>query len=230
MKIDILTLFPEMFISPFDYSIIKRAKDKGLVEIKIHNLRDWTTNERKTVDDRPFGGGAGMVMMIEPVFKALSDLKNKSTKVVLLTPQGKTFNQKSAVDLSTLSHLIFLCGHYEGIDERIRKHLIDQEISLGDFVLTGGELPAMVVTDSIVRLINGVLKKEEATLRESFSEIEINHKKIKLLEYPQYTRPANFNGWKVPEILLSGDHKKITNWQNKEALAVTNKKRPDLLK
>jgi tRNA (guanine37-N1)-methyltransferase len=232
MKIDILTLFPEMFTGPFDHSIIKRAQTKGLVEIKIHNLRQWTFDKRKTVDDRPFGGGAGMVMMVEPVYKALTDLKSNSSKVILLTPQGKTFNQRFASDLSVLNHLILICGHYEGIDERIRQYLIDEEISIGDYVLTGGELPAMIVADSIIRLIPGVLKKKEATINESFSQqLKIENSIIvNLLEYPQYTRPAEFNGWKVPEIVMSGNHQEIEKWKLEQAFINTKKKRPDLLK
>ena len=229
MKIDIVTLFPEMFTGPFDHSIVKRAQNKGIVQINVHNLRQWTSDARQTVDDRPFGGGAGMVMMVEPIFKALSFLKSKSSKVILLTPQGKTFKQDIASNLSKSKHIILLCGHYEGIDERIRQHLVDFEISIGDYILTGGELPAMVVVDSIVRLARGVLKKEEATAIESFSEADIAHKKVKLLEYPQYTRPVDFNGWKVPEILLSGDHHKIEQWRVDKALENTKKRRPDLL-
>jgi tRNA (guanine37-N1)-methyltransferase len=230
MKIDILTLFPDMFAGPFAESIVKRAQDKKMIEITIYNLRDWTSDKHKTVDDRPFGGGVGMVMMVEPVFKALTALKSKSAKVILLTPQGKTFNQKSASKLRTQDHLILICGHYEGIDERIREYLVDEEISIGDYVLTGGELPAMVIVDAITRLIPGVLEKTEATEIESFGEYVVRGKKNQLLEYPQYTRPAEFNGWKVPEILVSGDHKKVEDWRVNQALAKTKKKRPDLLK
>jgi len=228
MKIDILTLFPKMFQGPFDESIVKRAMDKNLVKIKIHDLRQWTKDKHKTVDDRPFGGGVGMVMMVEPVYYALRALKSEirnpksETRVILLTPQGKVFNQKKAQQLSKEKHLIFICGHYEGVDERIRKHLIDEEISIGDYVLTGGELPAMVITDAIVRLLPGVLEKPEATKNESFSP--------KLLEYPQYTRPAGYKGWKVPEVLLSGDHAKIADWRKKQSLTRTRSRRPDLLK
>lgn len=222
MKIDILTLFPEMFKGPFDESIVKRAQEKSLVEIKIYNLRKWAKDKHKTVDDRPFGGGVGMVLMIEPIYDALKELRKKESKVILLTPQGKVFNQKLASNFSKEKHLIFICGHYEGVDERIREYLIDEEISIGDYVLTGGELPAMVVVDTIIRLIPGVLKKEEATKDESFS--------VKTLEFPQYTRPANFKGWKVPGILLSGDHKKIAAWRKKKAIERTKKRRLDLLK
>ncbi|OQA93059.1 MAG: tRNA (guanine-N(1)-)-methyltransferase [Microgenomates group bacterium ADurb.Bin219] len=233
MKIDILTLFPGMFDGPFAESIIRRAQDKSLVEINIHNLRKWAKDKRGTVDDRPYGGGAGMVMMIEPITKALESLKVKSqklnvkskkknSKVVLLSPRGKVWNQKMANDYSKLDHLILICGHYEGIDERV-KQLLDEEVSIGDYILTGGEIPTMVLVDSLVRLIPGVLEKSDATKNESFSNIQ-------LLEYPQYTRPENFQGQKVPKILLSGDPKKINKWREKEALKITKKNRPDLLK
>lgn len=222
MKIDILTLFPEMFRGPFDQSIIKKAQNKKMVEIRVHNLRKWTEDKHKTVDDHPFGGGVGMVLMIKPIHDALKKLKTKTSKVILLSPQGEVFNQKLANNFSNEKHLIFICGHYEGFDERIRKHLIDEEISIGDYVLTGGELPAMVIIDSITRLIPGVLRNDQATEIESFSK--------QLLEYPQYTRPADFKGWKVPEVLLSGDHKKIAQWQKEKEIEVTKKKRPDLLK
>lgn len=224
MKIDILTLFPEMFKGPFDESIVQRAQKKKLVEMKIHNLRGWAKDKHRTVDDRPFGGGPGMILMVEPLYSALKDLKKKSSKVILLTPQGKILQQKKAQALSKAKHLILICGHYEGIDERVRKHLVDEEISIGDYILTGGELPAMVVVDTITRLIPGVLEKPEATQDESFSDQK------GILESPQYTRPADFKGWKVPEVLLSGDHQKIKAWRKKMALAKTKKNRPDLLK
>jgi len=230
MKIDILTLFPEMFQGPFSESIVKRAQEKKLVEIKIHNLRDWAINKHRTVDDRPYGGGPGMIIMIQPVDAALKDLRGRTSKVILLTPQGKVFNQKMAGELVKLNHLIFICGHYEGIDERVRKHLIDEEISIGDYILTGGELPAMVITDSIIRLIPGVLKKEEATQQESFSHYALDARRYTLLEHPQYTRPEKFKNWSVPKILLSGHHQKIEKWQKEKALTRTGKRRPDLLK
>jgi len=223
MKIDIITLFPEMFKGPFAESIIKRAQEKGLLKINIHNLRKWTKDKHKTVDDHSFGGGTGMVLMVEPIYKALKELKKKESKVILLTPQGKVFKQEKAKKLSKEKHLIFICGHYEGADERIREKLVDEEISIGDYVLTGGELPAMVVIDTITRLIPGVLSKKEAKEIESFSFKG-------LLEYPQYTRPANFKGWPVPEILLSGNHQKINEWREKKALEKTKKRRPALLK
>ena len=222
MKIDILTLFPKMFKGPFDESIIKRAQKKGLIEIQAHDLRKWTKDKRKTVDDRPFGGGTGMILMVEPIYKALRDLKNKNSKVILMDPRGRTFNQKIAGNLAKEKHLIFICGHYEGVDERVKKHLVDEEISIGDYVLTGGELPAMIIIDTLIRQIPGVLIKPEASSKESFSE--------NLLEYPQYTRPANFKGWKIPEVLLSGNHRQIAEWRKKKALELTKKRRPDLPK
>jgi len=221
MQIDILTLFPKMFKGPFDESIVKRAQEKGLVKIKIHNLRNWATNKHGTVDDRPYGGGAGMIMRVDAIERAILKIKNQKSKIILLTPQGKVFNQKTAKKLSKHDHLILICGHYEGIDERVRENLVDEEISIGDYILTGGELPAMIVTDAIVRLIPNVLKKPEAIKEESFSK--------NLLEFPQYTRPADFKNWKVPKVLLSGDHKKIEKWRKKKALEKTKKRRPDLL-
>jgi len=222
MKIDILTIFPEMFSGPFKESIIKRAQKKELVEIKIHNLRDWTEDKHKTVDDKPFGGGAGMVMKIEIIDKALNDLKTKKSKVILLTPQGKVFKQKMAQEYANLNHMILICGHYEGFDERIRENLIDEEVSIGDYVLTGGEIPAMVVVDSVVRLIPGVVGNDESIKDESFSK--------GLLEYPQYTRPADYRGKKVPEVLLSGNHAQIEKWRQEQAEKRTKKRRADLLK
>jgi len=233
MQIDILTLFPSMFKGPFEESIIKRASDKGLVEIKIHNLRKWAIDKRGTVDDRPYGGGTGMILMIEPIYRALEELKqkgkSKKSKVILLDPRGKVFNQRLAQKLSKEKHLIFICGHYEGIDERVRTHLVDEVISIGDYILTGGELPAMVITDAIVRLLPDVLEKPEATKFESFSDLKIGKLKVgNLLEYPQYTRPENFMGWKVPRVLLSGDHQKIAQWRKEKAEELTKKLRPDL--
>ena len=245
-----------MFKGPFDESIIKRAQDKKLVEINIRNLRKWTKDKYKTVDDKPFGGGIGMVLKVEPIYKALKDLRknsktpkfqnskqvkklktkkdssiiNHQSSIILLSPQGKAFNQKKAQELSKLEHLILICGHYEGFDERIRKHLIDEEISIGDYILTGGEIPSMVLVDSITRLIPGVLKKKGAVKNESFQPSTINHQLSTMLEYPQCTRPANFKGWKVPEVLLSGDHKKIEEWRKSKALTKTITRRPDLLK
>lgn len=232
MKIDILTLFPEMFGGPLDTSMVKKAKDKGLVKIKIRNLRKWAKDTHKTVDDRPYGGGKGMIFMVEPIFEALKDLRakgqeGKKVKVVLLSPQGKVFNQKKAKRLAKLDRLVLIAGHYEGFDERIREHLVDEEISIGDYVLTGGELPAMVIVDSVVRLLPGALDKE-AVEHESFSSNIKDLKSNILLDYPTYTRPADFKGWKVPAVLLSGNHAEIEKWRKKKSIDRTKKKRPDL--
>ncbi|HUV71544.1 MAG TPA: tRNA (guanosine(37)-N1)-methyltransferase TrmD [Clostridia bacterium] len=229
MKIDIITLFPEMFKGPFEESILRRAQDKGLVEINLHNLRKWTTDKRGTVDDRPYGGGTGMIMMVEPLVKAIEELKSSNTKVILLSAKGRLWKQAKAFGYSKEKHLILIAGHYEGIDERV-VNFVDEEISIGDYVLTGGEIPAMVLVDSIVRLIPGVLEKEEATRFESFSPYTLNAKRYPLLEYPQYTRPEEFRGLKVPKILLSGNHAKIAAWKREQALKTTRKNRPDLLK
>lgn len=209
MKIDIITLFPDMFAGPFDTSMLKKARDSGTVEIIIHDLRTWAKDKHKTVDDRPYGGGPGMVIRVDIVRQAISDLKTKTSKVVLLTPQGNTFTQAKARELSKLDHLILLAGHYEGFDERIHEHLVDEEISIGNYVLTGGELPAMVIVDAIARLLPGVLD-EEAKENESFSHGDT-------LDYPVYTRPETYSGWKVPEVLLSGNHRQISEWRIKEA-------------
>lgn len=222
MNIDILTLFPDMFGGPFSESIIKRAQKNDKVKITIHNLRDWTEDKHKTVDDKPFGGGPGMVMMVEVLDKAIKSLREKDSQVILMTPQGKQFKQAEAQRLSSLKHLIFICGHYEGVDERVRENLIDEEISIGDYVLTGGEMPAMVIVDAVVRLIPGVLGKDESVKDESFSH--------NLLEYPQYTRPADYKDWRVPEVLLSGNHQAIKQWREKSALKKTKQRRADLLK
>lgn len=222
MKIDIVTLFPEMFKGPFEESILGRAKDKGLLQINIHNLRKWTKDKRGTVDDRPYGGGIGMVMMAEPIVEAIEEIKEQNSKVVLLSPRGKIWKQELAQEYSKLNHLILICGHYEGIDERVNNY-IDEEISIGDYVLTGGEIPAMVVADSMVRLIPGVLEKTEATQKESFA-LDTN-----LLEYPQYTHPEDFRGLLVPKVLLSGNHAEIEKWRKGKALEKTKQNRPDLL-
>ncbi|MDP2873897.1 MAG: tRNA (guanosine(37)-N1)-methyltransferase TrmD [bacterium] len=234
MQIDILTLFPEVFAGAFGSSIIKRSQDKKIVTINLHNLRHWAVDTRGTVDDRPYGGGAGMVLMVEPIFKALSEIKKPKTgaksKTILLSPQGKTFSQRKAQSLSKLQQLILICGHYEGVDERVRQYLVDEEVSIGDYVLSGGEIPAMVVVDTISRLLPGVLTKEEATQFESFQPLAVGKKTIaEALEYPHYTRPEVFRGWKVPDILLSGHHQKISHWRAETAFAKTKKSRPDLL-
>ncbi|MBU3959136.1 MAG: tRNA (guanosine(37)-N1)-methyltransferase TrmD [Candidatus Omnitrophica bacterium] len=221
MRIDIITIFPKMFAPILNESIIKRAQNKNKVKIYIHNLRDYTQDKHRKVDDRPFGGGSGMVMRPESIFRAVEALKPKS-KIILLSPQGKRLNQKIAKRLSGCKHLILICGHYEGIDERVRRYLADEEISIGDYILTGGELPAIVLVDCLIRLIPGVLGDKNSLNFESFEG--------NLLEYPQYTRPANFRGMKVPKVLLSGNHKKIQEWRKQEAVKITNRKRPDLLK
>ena len=219
MKIDILTLFPSMFEPFLNESIIARAIQNKKVEIKIHNIRDYTLDKHNRVDDYPIGGGEGMVLMIEPIYRALQDLKTEDSCILMMTPQGKPYQQSHAYELSMKKHLIILCGHYEGFDERIRS-LVDEEISIGDYVLTGGELPSMVVADSIIRLIDGVIEKE-SHINDSFH----NH----LLDYPVYTKPIDFMGMKVPEVLLSGHHKNIANWRLEQSIKKTKERRPDLL-
>lgn len=225
MRIDVLTLFPDVIRSGVSYSIIKRAQDKGLAQIYVHNIRDFTEDKHHTTDEPPYGGGVGMVMKPEPIFRGVEHIRDEywdsSSRVILTTPQGKPFTQRIAEELSASSHLIFICGHYEGVDERVREHLVTDEFSIGDYVLTGGELPSLVMLDAIVRLIPGVLGAEDSALDESFSE--------GLLEYPQYTRPYEFNGWKVPDILLSGHHAEIAKWRREQSLIRTMIRRPDLL-
>ncbi|MFA6130100.1 MAG: tRNA (guanosine(37)-N1)-methyltransferase TrmD [Candidatus Omnitrophota bacterium] len=225
MRIDIITIFPNMFSAVLGESIIKRAQEKGKVKIFVHDLRIYTLDKHHKVDDRPFGGGSGMLLQAEPIFRAVKAIKKKvkgKSRVVLLCPQGKTFNQLHAKRLSKSANLIFICGHYEGVDERVRQYLADEEVSIGDYVLTGGELPAMVLVDSIVRLIPGVLGDKNSLNFESFEG--------NLLEYPQYSRPAKFRRWIVPEVLVSGAHDKINAWRKSEALKRTRQRRPDLLK
>ena len=223
MKIDILTLFPEMFDGPFSQSILKRAQVKGTVEFNLFNIRDWSTNKHRTVDDYPYGGGAGMVMMVEPVALCIEALKARTAydEIIYLSPDGELLNQPLANRLSIKKNLLLLCGHYKGIDERIREHFITREISIGDYVLSGGELAAMVVTDAIVRLLPGVLNDETSALSDSYQN--------NLLSPPVYTRPADFRGWKVPEILLSGNEREIKKWQFERALERTAEKRPHLI-
>ena len=221
MKFDILTLFPEMF-EALDESIIGRAKEKSLIEINLINIRDFSKDKHKKVDDTPYGGGAGMVMMPDVVYDAYSSIKDReNAKVIYLSPQGKTLNQEKVKELSKENHLILLCGHYEGIDQRVLDEIVDEEISIGDYVLTGGELPAMVLVDSVSRYVEGVLKAESIE-EESFSS--------NLLEYPQYTRPEEFRGKKVPDVLISGHHENIKKWRDEKSLEITKIKRPDLLK
>jgi tRNA (guanine37-N1)-methyltransferase len=223
MKIDIISVVPDLLVSPFSHSILKRARERGLLEIRIHNLRDFTPYKHGQVDDYQFGGGAGMVMMPEPLVLAIEKLKETTDydEVIFFTPDGKQFNQRMANKLSLKKNLLFICGHYKGIDERIREHFITMEISIGDYVLSGGELAAAVVVDAIGRLIPGVLNDETSALLDSFQD--------DLLAPPVYTRPADFRGWKVPEVLLSGDPKKIDDWRHEQSLQRTQERRPDLL-
>jgi len=222
MRIDIITLFPEFFNAYFEYSILKRAKENGKAEIIIHNLRDHSTNKQKSVDDYQFGGGAGMVMCIQPIDDCISKLKRERDydEVIYLSPDGEILNQQICNTLSTYKNLILLCGHYKGIDQRVREHIITKEISIGDYVLTGGEVAAAILSDSIIRLIPGVISDETSALTDSFQD--------NLLAPPIYTRPSNYKGWEVPEILLSGNEKLITEWREKEAIKRTEEKRPDL--
>ena len=223
LRFDIVSIFPGMFDSPFEDSIIQRACEAGLLDINVHDLRDYSLNKHRKVDDSPFGGGVGMVMNIEPIARAITAVKKEvpETRTILLSPGGRPFDQEKAWELSSLPSLTLICGRYEGIDERIRLHYVDEEISIGDYVLTGGELPAMVLVEAISRLLPGVLGDPESVVEESFHD--------DLLEYPQYTRPRDYEGLKVPEILVSGDPKKIRDWQKAEALKKTAQVRPDLL-
>ena len=234
MRIDIVTLFPEICRAPLSESIMKRAQEKRIVDLYIHNLRDWTTDKHQVVDDAPFGGGQGMVLKAEPIFAAVEDLQTQTSnaqrstpskqksKVILMSPAGRRFDQQIAAQLAQQSHLIVISGHYEGVDHRVVEHLIDLEISIGDYVLTNGAIAAIVLVDSIVRLLPGTLGHEQSAADDSFSN--------DLLEAPQYTRPADFRGWKVPEVLLSGNHAEIAKWRKEQAVRRTRKNRPDLLK
>jgi tRNA (guanine37-N1)-methyltransferase len=223
MRFDILTLFPAMFSSPFQQSILAKAIEKGLIEVRTVNIRDFAMDKHQVVDDAPYGGGQGMVMKVEPIARAIEQVKlgNPSVRTVYLTPEGKRFNQETARELSSRSHLILLCGRYEGVDERVRELLVDEEISIGDYVLTGGELAAMVLIDAVSRFLPGVLGSDRSAEEDSFIG--------SLLEYPQYTRPPSFRGYEVPEVLLSGNHQAISGWRKKEALRRTLMRRPDLL-
>jgi len=222
MKIDVLTLFPAMFAGPLDESIIKRARKKGLLDLHVHDLRQWTHDRHRTVDDRPFGGGPGMLMKPEPIFEAVESLRREKTKVILLSPGGRKFDQQIARELAEQKDLLLVTGHYEGFDERVRQALADDELSIGDYVLTNGALPAMVVIDAVTRLLPGVLGDDESSRDESFSH--------GLLEYPQYTRPAEFRGMKAPDVLVSGNHAEIEKWRREQAKQRTKERRPDLLK
>ena len=221
MKVDVLTLFPAMFAGPLDESIIRRAREGGRLELTVHDLRGWTHDRHRTVDDEPYGGGPGMLLKPEPVFEAVEDLADEETRVILMTPQGRPFRQALARDLTASPHLLLVCGSYEGFDERIRT-LAHEELSIGDYVLTNGALPAMVVIDAVTRLLPGVLGDDASSAEESFSE--------DTLEYPQYTRPAEYRGLKVPEVLLSGHHAEIEKWRSEQAEERTRKRRPELLK
>jgi tRNA (guanine37-N1)-methyltransferase len=221
MKIDVLTLFPAMFAGPLDESIIKRAREAGRLDLAIHNLRDYAHDRHKTVDDRPFGGGPGMLLKPEPIFEAVESLARESTRVILLSPAGRPFSQAIARELAGLEHLLMVSGHYEGFDERVRQELADDELSIGDYVLTNGALPVMVIIDAVTRLLPGVLGDEGSAQDDSFSR--------GLLEYPQFTRPAEFRGMKVPEVLLSGNHAEIARWRAEQARMRTQERRPDLL-
>lgn len=224
LRFDIISIFPGMFESPFNESILNRARQQGLLEIRLHNLRDYSLNKHKKVDDYPFGGGVGLVMNVEPISRAIDEIKKEVPKArtILMSPSGKPFDQKKAWELSREENIILVCGRYEGVDERVRLHCVDEEISIGDYVMSGGEIPAMTVVETVSRLIPGVLGDENSLVEESFSE--------PLLEYPQYTRPRDFKGHKVPEVLISGNHKKIQEWQRQQALKKTAEVRPDLLK
>lgn len=221
MRIDVLTLFPGMFAGPLDESIIKRARAAGKLDLRLHNLRDYTHDRHRTVDDRPFGGGPGMLLKPEPLFEAIESLSAVETRIILLSPSGRRFSQAIARELAGCEHLLLVSGHYEGFDERVRAELADDELSIGDFVLTNGALPAMVVIDAVTRLLPGVLGDDSSTAEESFSQ--------GLLEYPQYTRPAEFRGLKVPDVLLSGNHAEIAKWRESQARQRTEERRPDLL-
>ena len=231
MRIDILTLFPEICRAPLNESIMKRAQKKGIIDIRVHNLRDWTTDKHHVVDDTPFGGGQGMVMKPEPIFAAVEDLRHQTSqlepqmsKVILMSPAGRRLHQQLATKLSQEAHLVIICGHYEGVDHRVLEHLVDLEISIGDYVLTNGAIAAVVLADAIVRLLPGALGDKRSAADDSFSAESSG------LEAPQYTRPAEFRGWRVPEVLLSGNHANIAKWRKEQAIKRTGDNRPDLLK
>ncbi|MEN6532036.1 MAG: tRNA (guanosine(37)-N1)-methyltransferase TrmD [Bryobacteraceae bacterium] len=229
MKFHVLTIFPEFFRGPFEHGVVARAIETGILSIQVHNLRDWTYDRHKTVDDRPFGGGEGMVLKPEPVFLAVESIlpeRSEGRKVVLLSAQGKLLDQPTAKRLSSAEELLLICGRYEGVDERVAEHLADEEISIGDYVLSGGELAAAVVVDTVARLLPGVLGNEDSAVHESFTG---ENGQLGVLDCPHYTRPAEFRGWKPPEVLLSGNHEEIRRWRSKAALEKTARLRPDLL-
>lgn len=221
LAIDIITLFPKLVERPLDESMVKQAKKRGAVQIRIHRLRDFALDKRKTCDDKPFGGGAGMVMMVQPIFDCLKEIGGTGWKI-LVSPRGKVFSQSVAARLAKKRHLIFICGHYEGIDERVHEHLVDEEISLGDFITTGGEFPALCFIDAVIRLVPGVLGNQDSLRSESFAN--------GFLDFPQYTRPRDFRSWKVPKVLFSGNHRQVESWRSERAYQMTKKFRPDLLK
>jgi tRNA (guanine37-N1)-methyltransferase len=227
---DIITIFPEFFNGPFDFGVIRRGRDNGLIEIRVHDLRDFTSDRHRTVDDRPFGGGEGMVFKPEPIFKAVETVQKDEqaarVEVVVLSAAGRPFNQAGALRLSRADQVILICGRYEGVDERVVEHLATAEISIGDFIVSGGEIAAVVVVDAVTRYVPGVVGKEESILRDSFSDPAAERQ---LVEHPHYTRPAEFRGWKVPEVLVSGDHEAVREWRCEAALKKTEKNRPDLL-
>jgi tRNA (guanine37-N1)-methyltransferase len=227
VQFDIITIFPEFFKSPFDVGIIRRGREKGLLEIRVHDLRDFTSDRHRTVDDRPFGGGEGMVFKPEPIFKAVESVRgSQQVEVVVLSAAGRKFNQAEALRLSKADQVILICGRYEGVDERVIEHLATAEISIGDFIVSGGEIAAAVVVDAVARYVPGVVGKEESVLRDSFSDPA---SETQLVEHPHYTRPADFRGWQVPEDLISGDHEAVRKWRYEAALKKTQKNRPDLL-
>ncbi len=235
MKFDVLTIFPEFFRGPFEHGVVARASQAGLLEIRVHNLRDWTFDRHKTVDDRPFGGEEGMVLKAEPIFRAVESIwseRSERRKVVLLSASGRLFDQATARRYAGLEGLLLICGRYEGVDERVAEHLADEEISIGDYVLSGGELAAAVVLDTVARLLPGVLGNEASSVNESFREHPApgdNGESSLLLDCPQYTRPADFRGWKVPEVLISGHHEQVRRWRHEAALEKTGRLRPELL-
>lgn len=223
IQFDILTIFPEMFTGPFDSSLLKKARDREILQINVHNIRDYATDKHKMTDDYPYGGGSGMIMKVEPMDRALRHIvpDKEGVQVVLLTPQGKKLDQRLVEELVCYERIVLICGHYEGVDERVIEHLVDREISIGDYILTGGEFAAMILVDAVSRLVPGVLGNEGSAGQDSFS--------AELLEYPQYTRPAEYRAWKVPEVLLSGNHREIDRWRRRAALKRTLDRRPDLL-
>jgi tRNA (guanine37-N1)-methyltransferase len=227
LRFNIITIFPEFFKSPFDVGIIRRGKEKGLIEIRVRDLRDFTSDRHRTVDDRPFGGGEGMVFKPEPIFKAVEAVReSQQVEVVVLSAAGQKFNQAEALRLSKADQVILICGRYEGVDERVIEHLATAEISIGDFIVSGGEIAAAVVVDAVARYVPGVVGKEESILRDSFSDPA---SETQLVEHPHYTRPADFRGWQVPDILISGDHEAVRKWRHEAALKKTQRNRPDLL-